>query len=310
MYRFSDYLFLKDKIDFNLENDFTFNSLALLTEASNNSLCFLGDKKFINDLYNNINNVVGLICSEEIYNEVKDKVNISFVVTSRPKELYFLMHNSLIDSNRFNTIIEDGCTISDKANISPYNVIIRSGSVIEEFVSIKENSEIGSNCFIGAGSIIGATGFNFFKLDGNYELVKSRGKVVIGDSTYIMSNTVIERAIYPESTTDIGFNCVIANGVVISHDAKVNDNSLIASGAVVCGFSKLGENSYMGVNSSVKQINKIGNNTKVGMGACVNFDTLDNDIIVGSDAKSLERAKALKKFNDKLIDNLLEKDIV
>ena len=44
------------------------------------------------------------------------------------------------------------------------------------------------------------------------------------------------------------------------------------------------------------------------MGACVDFDTKDNDIIVGFDSKSLERAKALKNYNDKLIDNLLKKD--
>ena len=41
MYRFSNYNYLKNKIDFYLEKDFSFSSLALLTEANNNSLCFL-----------------------------------------------------------------------------------------------------------------------------------------------------------------------------------------------------------------------------------------------------------------------------
>ena len=172
----------------------------------------------------------------------------------------------------------------------------------------KENVEIGSNCFIGCGSVIGSEGFNFFKLNGNYQIVKSRGKVVIGPLTYIMSNSVIERSIYPESKTEIGENCVIANNVVVSHDAKIKPRSLIASGAVVCGFSKLGEDSYMGVNSSVKQINKIGNHTKVGMGACVNFDTEDNDVIVGSEARPLKRAKKLKDYNNYLIDRIVEED--
>ena len=304
MYRFSDYNYLKEKLDFYLEEDFSFSSLALLTEASNNSLCFLEDKKFINDLYNNLDNIIGLICTEEIAEEVKDKVYV--VVTNKPKELFFLLHNSLEDKERFLTIIEDNCTISSKASIAPYNVIIKSGTVIEDFVSIKENSEIGSNCFIGCGTVIGAEGFNVYKLDGNYEMVKSRGKVIIGDSTKIMSNTVIEKSIYPDSKTIIGKNCIIANGVVVSHDAKLKDKCLLASGVVVCGFSKLGENSYMGVNSSVKQINKIGNNTKIGMGACINFDTKDNDVVVGSDAKPLNRAKILKDYNNFVIDKIME----
>lgn len=303
MYRFSDYYFLKNKIDFKLEEDFLFSSLALLTEASNNSLCFLEDKKFISDLYNNLDNVIGLICTEEIASEVRDKVYV--VVTDRPKELFFLLHNSLEDKELFETIIEDNCIISPKASIAPYNVIIKSGTIVEDFVSIRENSEIGHNCFIGCGTVIGAEGFNVYKLDGNYEMVKSRGKVVIGDSTKIMSNTVIEKSIYPDSKTIIGKNCIIANSVVVSHDAKLKDKCLLASGAVVCGFSKLGENSYMGVNSSVKQINKIGNNTKIGMGACVNFDTNDNEVIVGSIASPLRRAKVLKDYNNFVVDKII-----
>lgn len=306
MYKLSDYDYLKNMINYNYEKDIYFSSLALLTEANNESLCYLEDIKYINDLYNNIDNVVGLICTSEIANKVKDKINV--VVTTRPKELYFTLHNNLEEKEKFQTIIEPNCTISPKANISPYNVIIKSGTIIEAFVSIKENVEIGSNCFIGCGSVIGSEGFNFFKLNGNYQIVKSRGKVVIGPLTYIMSNSVIERSIYPESKTEIGENCVIANNVVVSHDAKIKPRSLIASGAVICGFSKLGEDSYMGVNSSVKQINKIGNHTKVGMGACVNFDTEDNDVIVGSEARPLKRAKKLKDYNNYLIDRIVEED--
>lgn len=302
MYKISDYIFLKEKINFHFNKDFSFSSLALLSEANNNSLCFLEDEKFINDLYNNIDNITGLICTKEIANKVKDLVNI--IITPRPKELFFLLHNSLEEKEKFKTIIEDGCTISDKASISPYNVIIRSGTTIEDFAVIKENVLIGFNCYIGNNTVIGLDGFNVYKLDGNYEMVKSRGKVVIGNSVKILANTVIEKSIYPESKTIIGNNCIIANGVVISHDAKLNDKCLIASGAVICGFSKLGENSYMGVNSSVKQINKIGDNTKVGMGACVNFDTLDNDIIVGSIAMPLDKAKKLRDYNNSIIDKI------
>ena len=301
MYKFSDYNYLKNKIDFTLEEDFTFSSLALLSEASNNGLCFLEDENFIDDLYNNSNNIVGVICNEEIGELIKDDFKV--VITNRPKELFFLLHNSLEETDKFKTIIEDGCTISEKASISPYNVIIRKGTVIEDFVTIKDNVKIGFDCYVGTGTVIGAEGFNVYKLDGNYEMVKSRGKVVIGDSVKIMSNTVIEKSIYPESKTVIGNNCIIANGVVVSHDAKLSDKCLLASGTVVCGFSKLGENSYMGVNSSVKQINRIGNNTKVGMGACVNFDTEDNDIIVGSIALPLDKAKKLKDYNNSIIEN-------
>lgn len=301
MYRISDYIFLKEKIDFNFNKDFSFSSLALLSEASNNSLCFLEDEKFINDLYNNISNITGLICTKEIANKVEDLVNV--VITTRPKELFFLLHNSLEEKEKFKTIIEDGCTISEKASISPYNVIIRSGTIVEDFAVIKENVLIGFNCYIGNNTVIGSDGFNVYKLDGNYEMVKSRGKVIIGNSVKIMSNTVVEKSIYPESKTIIGNNCIIANGVVISHDAKLNDKCLIASGAIICGFSKLGENSYMGVNSTVKQINRIGNNTKVGMGACVNFDTNDNDVIVGSIAMPLDKAKKLRDYNNSIINN-------
>ena len=47
MYKISDFYSLQEKIDFEVEKDFEFSSLALLTEASNNSLCYLEDIKAI-----------------------------------------------------------------------------------------------------------------------------------------------------------------------------------------------------------------------------------------------------------------------
>lgn len=300
MYRLSDYDYIKEIINFDATNEIFFNSLALTCSVNDNCICFFEDKRFIDEIIKNLSIMAGLICKEEDAHLFRGKVNL--IICDQPKALYFTLHNSLENTNKFKTIIEDGCIIDDNAYIAPYNVIIKSGTNIAPFACINENVTIGNNCYVGSYSVIGSPGFNVFMLNGKQHLVKSRGGVHIGDESVILCNCTVQSAIYPESTTIIGNNCMIADKVAISHDSSIGDNCLLVSGTTICGFSKLEDGAYMGANSALKHVNIVGKNTKVGMGACINFNTEDNDIIAGFQALPLEQAKVLKKYNNSIIN--------
>ena len=296
MYKVSDFDFLKNEIDFSYKKDFSFYAVAASEDDYKEKMLFyLLDIKYLSFLEKHKDNIAGIICTKDI-----DKlINKTYktIVTSEPKTLFFLIHNNLNDYEKVPTIIEEGCIISDKAYISPYNVVIKSGTVIEEFVSVKENVEIGQNCHIFAGCVIGSEGFNIFQLNGNNCLVKHRGRVIIGNNVNIMCNSCVDKGIYAHQYTKIEDNTFIDNLVQIAHDTKIKKNSEICAGVVTCGYVEVGENVFMGVNSAVKQLLKVGNNSKIGMGAFVNKSVDNNTTMVGTLSYPIEKAKILKSVD-------------
>ncbi len=305
MYKISDFDYLKKEVKYSYKRDFSFYAVAASEDCYDEPMIFyLLDIKYLEVLEKHKNNIAGIICTKEIDKLINKTYNT--IVTSEPKTLFFLIHNNLKNEEKVPTIIEEGCTISDKAYIAPYNVIIKSGTIIEEFVSVKENVEIGHNCFLSAGCKIGTEGFNIFQKDGMNVLVKHRGKVILGDGVVILSNSCVAKAIYGHINTVLENGVMLDNLVHVGHDSKLRKNAELASGAVICGFGEIGEGAFMGVNSSIKQLLRVGNNTKVGMGAMVNFNTDDNDIIAGPEPKPLNDAKIMKHYNQKILEELKE----
>ncbi len=303
MYKISDFDYLKEKIDFSYDNDISFYAVAASEDTFEEPMLFyLLDIKYLSVLEKHKNNIAGIICSSEINELIKN--NYSTIVTSSPKTLFFLIHNNLKNNNKFPSIIEDGCIISEKASIAPYNVIIKSGTVIDDFVSVKENVEIGNNCYISNGSVVGSEGFNVFQHNGINILVKHYGKVVLGNNVVVLCNSCIAKSIYGHITTLIEDGVMIDNLVQVAHDAKIRKNAELSSGTVLCGFSEVGVGTFMGANSSIKQLTKVGNNNKIGMGAFINFNTGDNYTIAGFQPLPLDEARLLKNYNKKIIEEL------
>jgi len=86
----------------------------------------------------------------------------------------------------------------DRGVLSP--TIIGEGSVIDNLVHIAHNVQIGKNCLVVAGTVIG-------------------GSCVIGDGTFIGMNASIKNKI------KVGSNCIIGAGAVVLKD--VEDNSVM-----------------------------------------------------------------------------------
>jgi acyl-[acyl carrier protein]--UDP-N-acetylglucosamine O-acyltransferase len=306
MNKISDFNYLNEKIKFNYSDDIMFEAVGASEDNTNIPLLFyLTEIKYLKKLEEHSYNIAGIICP----NHLQDKLtNYKTIICEEPKTLFFLIHNELPDEESIPTVIEENCKISEKSYISPYNVVIKSGTVIEEFVSIKSGTYIGKNCFIGAGSRIGTEGFNVFQLNNKNKLVKHRGHVIIKNEVVILTNACIAKSIYNHINTIIEDNAMLDNLVQVAHDAKIKRNAELASGTVLCGFSEVGEDTFMGVNSAIKQFKKVNKNNKVGMGASINFDTEKNEVIAGHEPMPLRDARLLKKYKKELINKLKEKE--
>ena len=205
-----------------------FESLGLAGYNDGKNVCtFLAAAKYAAGLSDGISMI---LTSQKVYDELMSAGSLSgsygICIVDNPRLTYFLLHNALCVSEdyarpRFESRIADSAQISPLAYIAPYNVVIGENTVIEEFVSVKENTVIGDDCVIRTGTKIGGPGFEI-KNDGTKTITVTHiGGVVIGNNVEIQQNSNVDKAIYPWDDTIIEDHVRINTLVQIAHGDKI-----------------------------------------------------------------------------------------
>lgn len=250
----------------------------------------------------------------EFYNEVKNNK------TGR-EQPHFIADSAVIGSNEYIgafAYIGENVKLGDNVKIYPNsyigdNTVIGNNTVIFSGVKIYSETEIGANCKIHSGAIIGADGFGFAPDEnGEYKAIPQIGNVIIEDNVDIGSASTIDRATL--GSTIIRKGVKLDNQIQIAHNVEVGENTVIASQTGVAGSSKIGKNCMIGGQVGVSGHLKIGDNVKILAQAGISKNIKDNQIVNGTPAfkvqdfnKSYVYFKNLPKLVTKI--NQLEKDI-
>lgn len=159
-------------------------------------------------------------------------------------------------------IVNEGAQLGNNVRIGPYaiisdNVKIGDSSVIEPFVNIGEYSEIGRECRIFNGAVIGS-----ISQDLKYKNTKSF--LVIGDNNTIREFVTINRGTEEDSKTVIGNSNHIMAYSHIAHDCTIGDENIFANCATLAGYVEVGSKSVIGGLTAVHQFCRIGSFAIVG----------------------------------------------
>ena len=159
-------------------------------------------------------------------------------------------------------VIEQGATVAADAHIAACAVIksgavVGSGSEIGAGTYIGENAkvgkgckiypnatiyhavEMGDNCIIHSGAVIGSDGFGFANDKAQWVKIPQVGTVIIGNNVEIGSNTSIDRGAL--HNTIIADGVKIDNLVHLAHNVEIGKNSAIAARTAIAGSTKVGE---------------------------------------------------------------------
>jgi UDP-3-O-[3-hydroxymyristoyl] glucosamine N-acyltransferase len=239
------------------------SQVSKIEDATNQSLCFLSNKKYANHLTTTQAGVV--------------LVNESLAATDTPTTLiqcehpYVAFCQILIQYFDYKeqhqgihptAVIEESAEIGDNVYLGPNayigeNVKIGDNARIYANTSIYEDSVVGKNtkiypncsiyyqtqigeeCIIHSGTVIGSDGFGHAPLpDGSYIKIPQIGNVVIGNKVEIGANCTIDRA--NMGSTSIGNGSRIDNLVQLAHGVTVGEHTVIAAQTGVSGSSKVG----------------------------------------------------------------------
>jgi UDP-N-acetylglucosamine acyltransferase len=166
--------------------------------------------------------------------------------------------------------VNPGAQIADNVVIEPFvtihkDVEIGEGTWIGSNVTIMEGARIGKNCRIFPGAVISAVPQDL-KFDGE------KSTVEIGDNVTIRECVTINRGTNDRGTTKIGNHCLIMAYAHIAHDCILGNNVILANAVQLAGHVVVGDYAILGGLSAVHQFVKIGPHVMVSGGSLVRKD--------------------------------------
>lgn len=165
-----------------------------------------------------------------------------------------VLANAVVESN---VVIAAGAIIGANSFIGMGSAI-GADTQIDANVSIYANSQIGEDCRISSGSIIGAPGFGIVPDGKQWVRFPQVGKVIIGDRVDIGANCCIDRGAIED--TIIGCGVKLDNLIQVAHNVQIGDNTVIAACTGIAGSAKIGKNCQIGGRASIQgHINIVDN---------------------------------------------------
>lgn len=154
--------------------------------------------------------------------------------------------------------VGEGVEIGANTVIGSY-VSIGPNTLIYPNVTISDYAQIGADCTIMAGTVIGGEAFYYKRTPEGHNKMLTKGRVIIEDQVDIGANCTIDNGVSAE--TIIGEGTKIDNLVQIGHDTHIGKRCIIASQVGIAGVVK--------IEDEVKLWGQVGivQNVTIGAGA-------------------------------------------
>lgn len=192
------------------------------------------------------------------------------------------------------SIIEDGVSLGDNTviyglcYIGRGTVIGKDGKIYPN-VTVREGVVIGDRVIVHSGTVIGSDGFGFVSVKGLNVKIPQIGIVEIGDDVEIGANVTIDRARFDK--TVIGKGTKIDNLVQIAHNVRIGENCIIVSQAGISGSTVLEDNVTLAGQAGLVGHITIGRNSVVAAQSGVPNSVPPDTIVWGFPAKPINEAK-------------------
>lgn len=271
--------FLNNILSINYQNNNEFGFLGLSNTDLPNSLSFFDDERYLKQLNEN-RNISGVFVNAINKEKISSEKNI--IIVEDPRWCYFTLYNVLAKKNKqkFSTIIDQSSNIHSTAFVAETNVIIGKNCIIHPNVTILDDVEIGDNCIIQSGTVIGSEGFEYKKTNSGIIGVVHDGKVIIGNNVEIGANTCIDKGFFAKNTV-VEDNVKIDNLVHVAHSVLLKRGAFVIACSMLAGSCIVGEGAWVGPNATVGHV-ELGNQSNVTFGSVVTKNVGDGEKVSGN----------------------------
>ncbi len=266
-------------------SDCHINNLSTIDNASEGSITFLTNQKYLHSLDNCMASAI------VVSKEFKEDNRFNFLKSEDPyltyaklSKIFKYEEESLSPSIHESAVISELTSIGNNVHIGP-NVFIGPNCSIKDNVfihancSIVKNVSISSNCLIHPGCVLGSDGFGFAPSQNGYVKIEQLGGLKIGKNVEIGANCSIDRGALDD--TEIKDGVILDNLIHIAHNVILGEDSAIAASCAIAGSTKIGKNFRMGGLSGVLGHLEICDDVSVGAHTLITKDIQEPGDYVG-----------------------------
>lgn len=283
------------------------NNFAKIEEGREGCLSFLANQKYTHYIYSTQSSVVLVrkdFVPEEAISTTLVKVDDPYATIATL--LNFVNAQIPAKQGRENPCyITDGASVPDSCYVGAFayvganarvgehtqiypqayigdDVVIGDNVIIYSGVKIYRGCRIGNNCIIHSGAVIGADGFGFAPVNGEYEKIAQIGNVVLEDNVEVGANTTIDRATM--GSTIIRRGVKLDNLIQVAHNVEIGENTVMAAQVGVAGSTKIGKHNMVGGQVGFAGHIHIGDNCNFGAQSGVPNSVGDGKTLLGTPA--------------------------
>lgn len=253
---------------------------------------------------------VTLVCPESAAEEAS-RLGAVTLIHPEPRAAFARVLPALFRTRDFDadTCIDPGATIGSGTRLAAgvvigagaeigTNCVIGPHSVVGPGCRIGDNTrlaahvsllccDIGADCNILAGAVIGEDGFGIAVSEGNTVGILHLGSVLIDDHVTIGANCAIDRGLF--GATRIGAGTKIDNLCHIAHNAVIGRNVVMAGYSGLAGSAVLKDNAMLGGRVGVYDHVTIGAGARIGANSAAPRDVPDGEFWVGNPAQPMRQ---------------------
>ncbi|MDE2357413.1 MAG: acyl-ACP--UDP-N-acetylglucosamine O-acyltransferase [Alphaproteobacteria bacterium] len=170
-------------------------------------------------------------------------------------------------------VIDADVELGQDVEIGPFCVIgpgVRIGARtrIASHVVIEGPSEVGADCVIHSGAVLGGA-------PQHAAYANERTSLRVGDRSIVREHVTLHRGTAQgRGVTQIGADAYLMAGAHVGHDCVLGDHVTMANGAVLGGHVQVGDFVIVGGLAAVHQRARIGRHAFVGGMAGINHDLI------------------------------------
>lgn len=258
---------------------FEFNQLGLSNTEAPGTLSFLDDEQYLESAITN-KNITALFVGPALLDKIP--AHLVAIACEDPRWYFFTLFNYVARQSieLRPTIIDPSANISERASIEKHNVVIGKNVVVEPNVTILSGVEIGDNCVIRAGAVIGSEGFEVKRTKRGLLPVVHDGRVILESNVEIGANCTIDKGVYGKNTF-IGAGTKFDNLVHVAHNVKIGKNCLLIATCCILGSVTVGDDVWLGPGTLIRNGCTIGDRSEITMGSIITKDVAPDTKIVG-----------------------------
>ena len=140
------------------------------------------------------------------------------------------------------SVIAAGCVIGDNSSIGENTYFYAN-------VTLYANTQIGNQCRLHSGVVIGADGFGYAPNQGEWTKIQQVGNVILGDNVEVGANTTIDCAAL--GSTVIGDGVKLDNLIQIGHNVTIGEHTAVAACVAIAGSANIGKRCQIGGASAI-----------------------------------------------------------